>query len=148
MVCNASAAYSLCAICACLYFPTDRKVEILDTAFWLRTFVIGLNLMSAAELHSKALSDTALLNLSMYGKDPNDTTIVRAVMPNAPDTLTFEGDRGEGDFVVPAEHEKGSLEDTWRIDPQSLHCRRKSNGELYKLGDGECFQFQPIDPCF
>jgi hypothetical protein len=103
-------------------------------------FIIGCNSTSAAaELHSKALSDTAQLKLSMYGKDPNNTAIIRTVVPNDTDTLSFDSDGGEGEFAVPARHEKGSLEDTWRIDPQHLQCRRKSNGELFKLGDGECF---------
>jgi hypothetical protein len=76
----------------------------------------------------------------MYGKDPNNTAIIRAVVPNDTDTLSFDSDGGEGEFAVPARHEKGSLEDTWRIDPQHLQCRRRSNGELYKLGAGKCPQ--------
>lgn len=95
-----------------------------------------------------AFLDIAQLKLSMHGKDPNNTTIVRAAMPDEPDTLTFESDGAVREFAVPAEHEKGSLEDTWRIDPQHLHCRRKTDGELYKLGDGECFQFDTVRLCF
>jgi hypothetical protein len=94
------------------------------------------------------LLDIAHLQLSMNGIDPNDTTIVRAAMPNDPNTLTFESDRVEGEFAVPAEHEKGSLEDTWRIDPQQLHCRRRTDGELYKLGDGESFHLDSTRLCF
>jgi hypothetical protein len=42
------------------------------------------------------------------------------------------------EFLMPSQEGRGSLEDSWRIDPQQLKCRRTADGELVKLGQG-CF---------
>jgi hypothetical protein len=52
-------------------------------------------------------------------------------------TLVFEDEVQAGDFVFPAPRTNRSLEDTWRIEPDQLKCRRKANGELWKLGQGK-----------
>jgi len=51
--------------------------------------------------------------------------------------LKLEDEAEAGDFVSPAPQSYGWLEDTWRIEPHQLKCRRKSDDELWKLGEGE-----------
>lgn len=51
-------------------------------------------------------------------------------------TLLFEDEAEAGDFSFPP-RTSGSLEETWRIEPHQLKCRRKANGQLWKLGQGK-----------
>ena len=83
------------------------------------------------------LSATAgQLQLALHDTDLHTKTVVRVDTANEEETLAFEDEAVENPLYQLPAVRSGSLEDTWRIDPDQLKIRRKLGGELCMLGKG------------
>jgi len=82
------------------------------------------------------LATASKLHLSLHDTNLDTKTVVVVDSAEHGGTLMLEAEAEAGDFVFPAPKTCGSLEDTWRIEPDQLKCRKKSNDELWKLGQG------------
>jgi len=92
------------------------------------------------------LASAGKLQLALHDTDLDTKTVVIVKDAKQGGTLMFENEAEAGDFNFPAPRTSGSLEDTWRIEPNQLKCRKKSDGELWKLGEGKVETFKtPVD---
>jgi hypothetical protein len=82
------------------------------------------------------LATAGKLQLALHDTDLDTKTVVVVEDANEGATLVFENEAEAGDFNFPAPSTNRSLEDTWRIEPDQLKCRKKADGELWKLGQG------------
>jgi hypothetical protein len=82
------------------------------------------------------LATTGKLQLALHDTDLDTKTVVVVEDGKQGSTLLFEDEAEAGDFRFPPASNSGSLEDTWRIEPDQLQCRKKPDGELWKLGQG------------
>lgn len=61
-------------------------------------------------------------------------SVIRVQLPDQGDTLVFQGE--EGDLTIPSDQTSRALQELWQIQPGNLKCKKRANGELFKLGAG------------
>ena len=76
------------------------------------------------------------LQLALHDTDLEFKTVVRVDTAYEEETLAFEDEAVENPFYQLPAARSGSLEDTWRIEPDHLKCRRILDGDLCMLGKG------------
>jgi hypothetical protein len=81
------------------------------------------------------LATAGQLQLALHDTDLDTKAVVVVDGAELGGTVMFEAEAD--DFDMPAPRSTGSLEDTWRIEPDQLMCRKKPDGALWMLGKGE-----------
>ena len=76
------------------------------------------------------------LRLALHDTDRHRKTIVCVNTEKQGEALAFEDQAVEDPKYLAPAASSGSLEDTWRIQPDQLKVRRMLNGELCMLGKG------------
>jgi hypothetical protein len=77
------------------------------------------------------MASEAQLHLAMTLPSESATVMVLDTVGE----IMFAGEEMRG-LLLPSQQGRKALEDTWRIDPTQLKCRRNADGQLVKLGEG------------
>jgi hypothetical protein len=86
------------------------------------------------------LATAGNLQLTMHDTLAETTTIYVSATYGGALMLEGEAEAGAIDFAELPPRIGSSLENTWRINSDQLKCRRKPDGDLWKLGQGGIFQ--------
>ena len=90
-----------------------------------------MNLLAELRDHN---TQAAHLVLKPPSRPNQAESVIRVRLPDRGDTLVFQGE--EGDLPVFSNQTSQALQELWQIQPGTLKCKKKANGELFKLGTG------------